>query len=171
MQSIEAMPHGFRTGKSLLMGFDPATGVLTARDTTLGKYNLSTIMGGAELMAELNLSIDDPKWKRVWTDFCADSGEVISLGKMQAYAYSVTKDAALARSAVASLRAGHGTRGGHVDPPNALAPMDDGTDTNGSSQNSLNAIAVLELCADVLPTAAPTGGGGAGTPPSGDGGA
>jgi hypothetical protein len=33
--------------------------------------------------------------------------------------------------------------------------MEDGTDTNGSSQNSLNAIVVLELCADVLPTAAP----------------
>jgi hypothetical protein len=170
MQSMEAMPHGFRTGRNLLMGFDPATGVLTARDTTLGKYNLSTIMGGAELMAELNLSIDDAKWKKVWTDFCADSGEVISLGKMQAYAYSVTKDAALAQSAVASLRRGRGARGGHVDPPNALAPMDDGTDTNGSSQNSLNAIAVLEFCADVLPTAAPAGPGGAGTA-VGDGGA
>ena len=43
-------------------------------------------------------------------------------------------------------------------PPNALAPTDDGTDTNGASQNSLNAIAVLELCADILPTAAPAGG-------------
>ena len=35
--------------------------------------------------------------------------------------------------------------------------MEDGTDTNGSSQNSLNAIVVLELCADALPTAAPAG--------------
>src|ERR1035441_9278384 len=89
--------------------------------------------------------------------FLADSGEVISLGKMQAYAYSVTKDAALAQSAVASLRGGRGGRAGRVEPPNALAPMDDGTDTNGSSQSSLNAIAVLELCADVLPTEAPAG--------------
>jgi hypothetical protein len=96
---------------------------------------------------------------------------VNSLGKKQAYAYSVTKDAALAQSAVASLRGGRGARGGRVDPPNSLAHMDDGTDTNGSSQNSLNAIAVLELCADVLPTAAPAGPGGAGTPPAGDGGA
>ena len=174
MRSIEAMPHGFRTGRNLLMGFDPATGVLTARDNTLGKYNLSTIMGGAELMAELNMSIDDPEWKKTWTAFCADSGEVISLGKMQAYAYSVTKDAALAQSAVASLRGGRGRRAGRVEPPNALAPMDDGTDTNGSSQSSLNAIAVLELCADVLPTEAPAGGGGPGgtnPPPAGDGGA
>jgi hypothetical protein len=69
----------------------------------------------------------------------------------------VTKDAMLAQSAVASLRGGRGARGGHVDPPNALAPMDDGTDTNGSSQSSLNAIAVLELCANVLPTEAPAG--------------
>jgi hypothetical protein len=168
MKSMEAMPHGFRTGRNLLMGFDPATGVLTARDTTLGKYNLSTIMGGAELMAELNLSIDDPAWKKTWTDFCADSGEAISLGKMQAYAYAVTRDPTLARSAVASLRAGHAARFGHVDPPDALAPMEDGTDTNGSSQNSLNAIAVLELCADTLPTAAPTAAGAA-TPPAAGG--
>jgi hypothetical protein len=154
MKSIETMPHGFRTGRNLLMGFDPATGVLTARDNTLGKYNLSTIMGGAELMAELNMSIDDPDWKRIWTAFCADSGEVISLGKMQAYAYAVNRDPALAQSAIASLHGGRGAIG-RADPPNALAPMEDGTDTNGSSQNSLNAIVVLELCADVLPTAAP----------------
>ena len=156
MKSIEAMPHGFRTGRNLLMGFDPATGVLTARDNTLGKYNLSTIMGGAELMAELNMSIDDAGWKKVWTDFCTDSGEVISLGKMQAYAYAANRDPALAQTAVASLRAGRG-RVGRADPPNALAPMEDGTDTNGSSQNSLNAIVVLELCADALPTAVPAG--------------
>ena len=169
MKSMEAMPHGFRTGRNLLMGFDPATGVLTARDITLGKYNLSTIMGGAELMAELNMSIDDPEWKKIWTAFCADSGEVISLGKMQAYAYSVNRDPTLAQSAVASL---HGVRGliGRADPPNALAPMEDGTDTNGSSQNSLNAIAVLELCADALPTAAPSGAAPRGTNPSPEGG-
>ena len=147
--------------------------VLTARDNTLGKYNLSTIMGGAELMAELNISIDDPEWKKAWTAFCADSGEVISLGKMQAYAYSVNRDPALAQSAIATL---HSVRRsiGRADPPNALAPMDDGTDTNGSSQSSLNAIAVLELCSDVLPTEAPAGGGGPGgtnPPPAGDGGA
>jgi hypothetical protein len=156
MKSMEGMPYGFRTGRNLLMGFDPATGVLTARDNTLGKYNLSTIMGGAELMAELNMSIDDPEWKRTWTTFCADSGEVISLGKMQAYAYAVNRNPALAQSALASLHVDR-ARVVRADPPNALAPMEDGTDTNGSSQNSLNAIAVLELCADALPTAAPTG--------------
>jgi len=172
MQSMEAMPHGFRTGRNLLMGFDPATGKLTARDTTLGSYNLATIMGGAELMFELNMSIDDPAWHKVWSDFCANSGAGISQGKLLAYAYSVTKDPALAQNAIASLRGGRGARGSRVEPPNALAPMDDGTDTNGSSQSSLNAIAVLELCGDVLPTAAPTGGGGApgaNTPPAGGG--
>jgi hypothetical protein len=158
MKSIEAMPHGFRTGKNMLMGFDPATGRLTARDTSLGTYNLAAIMGGAELMFELNLSMDDPAWKKVWADYCANSGASISAGKLQAYAYSVTKDPALAQSAIATVHGGH-SRGNRVEPPNALAPTDDGTDTNGSSQNSLNAIAVLEFCADVLPTAAPVGGG------------
>jgi hypothetical protein len=174
MKSMQAMPHGFRTGRNLLMGFDPATGKLTARDNSLGSYNLATIMGGAELMFELNLSMDDPAWKKTWTDFCANSGAGISAGKLLAYAYSVTRDAALAQGALASVRGGRGLRGGRAEPPNALAPTDDGTDTNGSSQTSLNAIAVLELCADVLPTAAPAAGGGAGganTPPAGDGGA
>jgi hypothetical protein len=173
MQSMEAMPHGFRTGRNLLMGFDPATGKLTARGSELGSYNLATIMGGAELMFEMNLSIDDAAWKKVWADFCSNSGAGISAGKLQSYAYSVTKDAALAQSAIASLRGGRAV-GGRVDPPNALAPMDDGTDTNGSSQSSLNAIAVLELCADVLPTEAPAGGvapRGPGASPAGEGGA
>ena len=169
MQSMEAMPHGFRTGRNMLMGFDPATGKLTARDSSLGSYNLATIMGGAELMFELNMSIEDPAWHKVWADFCANSGAGISQGKLLAYAYSVTKDPALAQNAVAGLRAARGIRASRVEPPNALAPMDDGTDTNGSSQSSLNAIAVLELCADALPTAVPTGDGprGASTPPTG----
>jgi hypothetical protein len=52
------------------------------------------------------------------------------------------------------VHGGH-TRVARADPTNAFVPTDDGTDTGGSSQNSLNAIAVLELCADVLPTIAP----------------
>ncbi len=155
IKSIEAMPHGFRTGRNMLMGFDPATGVLTARDETLGTYNLAAIMGGAELMFEMNLSIDDPAWKKVWSEYCANSGATISAGKLQAYAYSVTKDPTLAKSAIASLRLGRGL-GRKTEPPNALTTTNDGTDTNGSAQSSLNAIAVLELCADALPTAAPS---------------
>jgi hypothetical protein len=158
MKSIEAMPHGFRSGKNMLMGFDPATGTLTARDNSLGSYSLATIMGGAELMFELNLSIDDPAWKKVWADFCADSNASISAGKLEAYAYSVTKDPALAQRAIASVRGG-GRGPNLVTGPNVLKPMDDGAGTNGAAQSGLNAIAVLELCADVLPTAAPAGGG------------
>jgi hypothetical protein len=164
MKCIESMPRGFRTGRNLVVGFDAATGKLTARDTSQGAYNLSTIMGGAEVMFELNLSMDDEAWKKVWLDFCANSGTTISAGKLQAYAYSFTKDPALAQSAVASLRNSRSVRGGHVDPPNSLAPMDDGTDTNGASQNSLNAIAVLEFCADKLPTDAPSETGQPGSP-------
>jgi hypothetical protein len=180
MKSMEAMPHGFRTGKNMLMGFDPATGKLTARDSTLGSYNLATIMGGAELMFELNMSIDDPAWQKLWADFCANSGAGISQGKLVAYAYYATKNPALVQSALAGLRGGGRARGARVLPPNALAPTDDGVDTNGSSQGGLNAIAVLELCADVLPTSAPPpapagggfgGGRGGGTPAAGDGGA
>ena len=178
MKSMEAMPHGFRTGRNMLMGFDPATGKLTARDSTLGSYNLATIMGGAEMMFELNMSIDDPAWQKLWADFCANSGAGISQGKLLAYAYHVTKDPAIAQTATASLRGGRGGRGSRVEPPNALASMDEGVSTNNAAQAGLNAIAVLELCADVLPAAvpsAPTGGGGGkgrgpNMPPAGNGG-
>jgi hypothetical protein len=171
MRSMDAMPHGFRTGKNMLMGFDPATGVLTARDSTLGSYSLATIMGGAEVMFEMNMSIDDAAWQKLWLDFCENSGQGISGGKLMAYAYSETKDPAMAQGALAGLRAGR-PRGGHVDPPNALAAMEDGTDTNGSSQSGLTAIAVLEFCADALPTSAPVnngGGRGGNVPPEGGG--
>jgi len=103
------------------------------------------------------MSINDSAWQKVWADFCANSGARISVGKLEAYAYHVTGDRSLAQSAIATVSSGRGN-GGHAEPPNALIPTDDGTDTNGSSQNSLNAIAVLELCADVLPTAAPASG-------------
>jgi hypothetical protein len=155
MKSIEAMPYGFRTGRNLVAGFDAATGKLTARDATRGAYNLSTIMGGAELMFELMLSIDDEAWKKTWVAFCADSGTTISAGKLEAYAYSQTKDPELAKKAIASLSSSRNVHEGRVDPPNGLAPMEDGTDTNGASQGSLNAIAVLEFCADALPVDAP----------------
>jgi hypothetical protein len=65
-------------------------------------------------------------------------------------------NASLAQSAIASLPVDH-RYGGRTEPPDALAPTDDGADTNSSTQNGLTAIAVLELCADALPTAAPTG--------------
>jgi hypothetical protein len=69
-------------------------------------------MGGAELMFELNLSIDDEAWKKVWVDFCTNSGTTISAGKLQAYAYLFTKDPALAQSAIASLRNSRSVRAG-----------------------------------------------------------
>jgi hypothetical protein len=71
----------------------------------------------------------------------------------------VNKNPALAQSAIASVRGG-APGGALVAGPLVLAPANDGTDTNGAAQNALNAIAVLELCADVLPANAPPGGGG-----------
>jgi hypothetical protein len=113
------------------MGFDPATGILTARDSTLGSYNLATIMGGAEVMFELNMSIDDPAWKKVWADFCANSGAGISAGKLQAYAYSVTKDPALAQNAIASVRGGRGGRGGRAETVSKVFLRDGGSEGKG----------------------------------------
>ncbi len=76
--------------------------------------------------------------------------------RLAAYAYYLTKNPAFAKRAIASLadRAG-GTYTTHkVDVPDALNPLDEApmVSTNETAQSSLQAIEILELCADQLPT-------------------
>jgi hypothetical protein len=159
MKSIEKMPNGLRTGRNLLMGFDPATGVLYPRDNTIGSYNLATIMGGAEVMAELNRLIDDPAWQKLYADFATDHGGTISTGRMLAYAAAYYKDPMLAQRAIATVEAGGGRGNRTVSGENSLNPVTEGpAGTNGAAQSSLNDIEVLEWVKDWLPQNAPTGG-------------
>ena len=52
MDSISQMPFWFRSGKNLLFGYDPATGKLYTLTDEVGDYNLTTIMGGGEVVFE-----------------------------------------------------------------------------------------------------------------------
>ena len=71
MDSIAQMPYGFLTGPNQLYGYDPATGKLyPLQPDGLGTYNLATIMGGAEVVFELNDLIDHPGWKKAWLQYC-----------------------------------------------------------------------------------------------------
>ena len=67
MKSIAALPHGIFTGPKAL-GFDPATGIITHEgDTTLQNTNhLLSLMGGFEIVNEMNEMIPLPEWKKVW---------------------------------------------------------------------------------------------------------
>lgn len=68
--SLEAMPLGLRQGRNLVMGYDPERATLHALNDEAGVYNLATIMGGAEVGMELGLMLDDPRWHRLWRQYC-----------------------------------------------------------------------------------------------------
>ncbi len=72
MNSIAAFPHGFFEGPKAL-GYDPATGIITNEcDSSIQNTNhLLTIMGGFELMNELQQSIDHPAFFAQWLNHCA----------------------------------------------------------------------------------------------------
>jgi hypothetical protein len=137
---------------------------------------------------ELNQLIDNPAWQQAWLQYCrleeapadvvrkdaqtheegADAAYA-GPGRLAAYAYGKTGDAAYAKAAVAALSgmdalerpqpenaAGqvkgrlHGSH--RVEGPDALNPIDElPLTTNSVAQSALTAIEVLQLCADKLP--------------------
>lgn len=72
MKSISALPNGMFTGPKTL-GFDPATGIISYEgDSTLQNTNhLMTIMGGFEVMNEMEEMISLPAFHQTWLDHAA----------------------------------------------------------------------------------------------------
>jgi hypothetical protein len=181
LDSVSRMPLGMRSGRNLVFGYDPATGRLYQVSDELGDYNLATIQGGAEVIMELNGLIDNPGWTKTWLQYCRLEKAPISVvsrdmatgsegmdgsyagpGRLAGYAYMQTRDAAFARVAVAGLFGGllpavqglYPSR--HITGPDVLNPIEENiVSTNSAAQSSLNAIEVLEMCADQLPAEAP----------------
>jgi len=177
MDSIAKMPYGFMTGPNQLYGYDPATGKLYPMvEDGFGHYNLTVIMGGAEVVFELNELIDHPEWKKAWLQYCrlmSASKDVVARdmtsgtegadarfadpGRLAGYVYVQTKEAAFAG------KAWSGVIGGRQRPltyattalkgPEVLNPIEEvtGISTNSVSQNCLQAIEVLAMCGDRLP--------------------
>jgi len=173
MDCIFDMPYWFKTGANLVFGYDPKTGKLFPLGKQPSDYNLSTIMGGAEVIFELNEFIDNPKWEKIWLQFCrltSAPAEILTKDKttgkegsdgtfarpdrLAAYAYMKTKNPAFAKRATEHIT---GKPGGivihKIVGPEVLNPLDEATrvGTNGTAQSSLVAIEVLEMCADQLP--------------------
>jgi hypothetical protein len=185
MDSIAKMPYGFMTGPNTLYGYDPKTGALYPLvPDGFGTYNLQVIQGGAEVAFELNQLIDHAGWQKAFLQYCrltgapkdvvakdmtsgaeGDDGSYAGVGRMAAYAYSKTHNAAFITRAVAQLGSAGGFRrmpGGayatqHVAGPDVINPVDEapGVSTNSTAQDSLTAIQVLELCKDQLPAELP----------------
>jgi hypothetical protein len=175
VESLAAMPLGLRTGKNLVYGYDPATGRLYQLSDEPGVYNLATIMGGAEVVFELNLMLDDPRWQRLWLQYCrlysapkdviladmktgTEGGDAAFVrdGRLASYVYHQTKNEAFLKAGVnALLRTGRFSRGRPIqrlEGAETLNPIDEGpAGTNGASQNGLETIAMLGLVGDHLP--------------------
>lgn len=178
--SLDAMPLGLRSGKNLVYGYDPATGKLYQLNDEAGIYNLATIMGGAEVVFELNLMLDDPRWDRLWMQYCrlynapkdvllrdmethaegADAAYVRD-GRLASYVYFRTGNEAFLQAGLkALLRTGRlGLRPSkvhHIAGPLVLNPIDEGLGgTNGAAQHGLETIAMLGLVGDHLPAEFP----------------
>lgn len=180
VQSLSAMPLGLRTGKNLVLGYDPATAKLYQLSDEAGVYNLATIMGGAEVVFELNLMLDDPRWEKLWLQYCrlysapkevllrdmttgAEGMEAryVRDGRLAAYVYHRTgADAFRQRAVEALLRAGRGNRFSgpvrSVAGPDSLNPIDEGLgNTNSAAQSGLETIAMLGMVGEHLPAEFP----------------
>jgi hypothetical protein len=175
MDSIAAMPYGFLTGPEQLYGYDPKTGKMYALSPDgMGTYNLATIMGGGEVVFELNELIDHAGWKKAWMQYCrlhtapkpvvqrdnasggteGTDGRYSRPGRLSAYLYWETKNTAFARKAWSGVRVPtYATT--HLEGPAVLNPIDEiaGLSTNSTAQGCLEAIEVLEMCGDQMPEA------------------
>jgi hypothetical protein len=177
MDSICRMPFGLRTGRNLIMGFDPKTDKLYQLSDEAGVYNLATIMGGAEVIFELNMMVDNDPWQKAWLQYCrlynapkdvlikdmstgeegADASYVRD-GRLAAYVYLKTGNEAFMQQAVnsllRSLRRGRGNSADRlIDGPEVLNPLEEGPgmNTNNAAQDGLTTIMALGIVGDRLP--------------------
>lgn len=185
VNSMAEMPYWMRTGRNLVMGYDPATGKLYQVDDTPGAYNLPTIQGGAEVAFELTDLLDDPTWEKIWLQYCrlgtapaevllrdketgAEGADASMVGerssnsqgtaRLAAYVYYRTKNPAFAERAIRGI--GYGRSDYEttlIEAPEVLNPVDEarGVSTNTAAQSSLMDIEILEMVKDRLPTEVP----------------
>ena len=155
MDSISKFPYGFLSGPENLYGYDPATGKLyTLAADPFGTYNLTSIMGGAQVVFELNEIIDHPGWHKAWLQYCrlqgapkdvvardmisgseGSDGAYAGGGRLAAYAFVRTKNPAFATRAWAQVQGrGEGARRATAGPmfstrrvegPDVLNPIDE----------------------------------------------
>ena len=165
MDSVAAMPFGFLTGPNQVYGYDPKTGKLYALEQRIGTYNLATIMGGAEVVFELNELIDHAGWKKAWDQYCrlhtapidvvrrdqttgaeGADGRYARPGRLAAYLYRQTKNEAFKTRAWAGVRVSRiATQ--HLEGPEVVTPIDDANaSTNSVAQGCLEAIEVIAMC-------------------------
>ena len=139
MESIAKLPNGIFTGPKAL-GYDPATGIITYEgDTTIQNTNhLLPLMGGFEVVNELNRMLPHNDWQRVWLEHARDyrqksidiSGSRFRISRLGAYAAYHLYDPEAAKTAWQELLP--------PIPTNRIG-------TNGVATWSLDAIYLMEV--------------------------
>jgi hypothetical protein len=180
VESLSRMPLGARSGKNLLFGYDPSTGKLFQLSDEAGTYNLTTIMGGAEVAFELDLMLEDERWKKLWLQYCrlntapkdvllkdmstgaeGGDGSYVRDGRLASFVFLKTKNDAFLKVGVNALVAiGRGRQNDgvvKVDGPEVLRTIDESGlgNTNSAAQNGLTAIIALGMLGDRLPVEFP----------------
>lgn len=102
MKSIGKLPNGLFTGNKAL-GYDPKTGIITydGNEDRQNTNHLMTIMGGFEIMTELQLMLTEPSFERAWLEHAEQyKRKALEMGKnrfpvrrLAAYAASRLHDA------------------------------------------------------------------------------
>lgn len=166
VKSIAAMPYWFRTSQDLLWGFFPDTGKLLPRDENAGGYNLVQNMGGPEVVMELNEFLDDPQWKKIYSQYCRLTNAPAAVlkkdqetgnegadaqyaggGRLSGYAYYLTKNPAYARKAIGAIALGGGNNSANarelvtmreITGPDAPKPLMEAVNGNGIITNGIN---------------------------------
>ncbi|MDP9173805.1 MAG: Tat pathway signal sequence domain protein [Planctomycetota bacterium] len=154
VDSMYAMTYWMRSGKNLVVGYDPATAKLFQLSNQPGSYNLPTIQGGAEVAFELDGLLGNDEFTKMWLQYCrlgsapgnilikdkttgaegadaslvGESGGPTSSGvpRLAAYAYYKTKNPAYAQRAIRALaaRIGESNRR-RIEGAEALNPLDE----------------------------------------------
>jgi hypothetical protein len=181
MECFAAMKYGFLSGPNSLFGYDPATGKLyPLSDDPYGSYNLQVIMGGAEVIFELERMLDHPAWNKTWQQYCrlvgapretilrdmttgtedfvprpGPGGATGPGARLAAYSYMRTKDPKYALRAWNAVLRNRNPMFAvrKVSGADSAAPIEEvpGVSTNSTAQWCLNAIEVLAMCGDQAP--------------------
>jgi len=179
INSFSKMPYGFYSGQQGAFGYDPATKKMYQLNDEIGHIHLSALMGGPEVAFELSGLINNKKWDKLWLQFCElwgapkeeikkAFGKEGSVGqannnwysRLPAYVYTVKKDPAWAdKSWQWFLNSTNGTqfetrtlKGDMVLKVLEEAPS---VTTNTTAQWCLNAIEILEMAGDRIPSEHP----------------
>ena len=135
MKSIAALPNGMLTGKVKVLGFDPATGILSweGDPDSIGTNHLATIMGGFEITTEMLEMIDIPEFKDAWLDHARKFHTMNSfrVARLRGYASWMDHNPEEGQAAWDSILRG-------IDRP--VYP-----NTNGAATWNLDAIYLLEV--------------------------